>query len=352
MVSIGGANNSPLAASCKNVNDLKQHYYDIVDNLNLNVLDFDIEGTWVADHESINRRNEAVKAVQDTWKAEGRSVGIWYTLPILPTGLTAEGLYVLEDAKAKGVELAGVNVMAMDYGNSICQSDGTEGQNIHGKCATSAIENLHSQMKQIFTDKSDAEINAMMGTTPMIGYNDVQGEVFYISDAKLVMQDATDRGLGMIGIWSMMRDQPGVARQVSPEHSGLTEQQAAKYAFSEVFAPFTKAGSELPDGVISFTVTAAPGNRHAQIKLTKEAFNTRKFVVYQNYKTNKKYMGHSEKGLSYYGHNWSADNGENTVAEFYYYSTPKAGDTVTLVEDDYSKETVLQEVTISSDMLK
>lgn len=352
MVSIGGANNSPLAASCKNVNDLKQHYYDIVDNLNLNVLDFDIEGTWVADHESINRRNEAVKAVQDTWKAEGRSVGIWYTLPILPTGLTAEGLYVLEDAKAKGVELAGVNVMAMDYGNSICQSDGTEGQNIHGKCATSAIENLHSQMKQIFTDKSDAEINAMMGTTPMIGYNDVQGEVFYMSDAKLVMQDATDRGLGMIGIWSMMRDQPGVARQVSPEHSGLTEQQAAKYAFSEVFAPFTKAGSELPDGVISFTVTAAPGNRHAQIKLTKEAFNTRKFVVYQNYKTNKKYMGHSEKGLSYYGHNWSADNGENTVAEFYYYSTPKAGDTVTLVEDDYSKETVLQEVTISSDMLK
>jgi bifunctional chitinase/lysozyme len=104
MVSIGGANNSPLAASCKNIDDLKQHYYDIVENLNLNVLDFDIEGTWVADHESINRRNEAVKAVQDTWKSEGRSVGIWYTLPILPTGLTAEGIYVLEDAKAKGVE--------------------------------------------------------------------------------------------------------------------------------------------------------------------------------------------------------------------------------------------------------
>ncbi|KLW85742.1 hypothetical protein SP99_04116 [Enterobacter sp. BIDMC92] len=242
MVSIGGANNAPLAASCKNIDDLKQHYYDIVDNLNLNVLDFDIEGTWVADHDSINRRNEAVKAVQDTWKSEGRKVGIWYTLPILPTGLTAEGLYVLEDAKAKGVELAGVNVMAMDYGNSICQSDGTEGQNIHGKCATSAIENLFSQLKQIFTEKSDAEINAMMGTTPMIGYNDVQGEVFYMSDANLVMQDATERGLGMIGIWSMMRDQPGVPKQVSPEHSGLTEQQASKYAFSEVFAPFTKGG--------------------------------------------------------------------------------------------------------------
>lgn len=45
MLSIGGANNAPLAASCKNVDDLMQHYYDIVDNLNLKVLDFDIEGT-------------------------------------------------------------------------------------------------------------------------------------------------------------------------------------------------------------------------------------------------------------------------------------------------------------------
>lgn len=239
MVSIGGANNSPLAAACNNVSDLQQHYYDIVDNLNLNVLDFDIEGTWVADHDSINRRNEAVKAVQDQWKTEGRSVGIWYTLPILPTGLTPDGLYVLNDAKEKGVNLAGVNVMAMDYGSSICQSEGTEGQNIHGKCATSALENLFSQLKAIFTDKSDDEINAMMGVTPMNGYNDVQGEVFYLSDANLVMGDAKDRDMGMIGMWSMMRDQPGVAGQVSPEHSGLTESQAAKYAFSAVFAPFT-----------------------------------------------------------------------------------------------------------------
>ncbi|MDM8927380.1 bifunctional chitinase/lysozyme, partial [Escherichia coli] len=37
MLSIGGANNAPLAASCKNVDDLMQHYYDIVDNLNLKV---------------------------------------------------------------------------------------------------------------------------------------------------------------------------------------------------------------------------------------------------------------------------------------------------------------------------
>ncbi|WP_312952849.1 carbohydrate-binding protein [Superficieibacter sp.] len=239
MLSIGGANNAPLAASCKNVDDLMQHYYDIVDNLNLQVLDFDIEGTWVADQASIERRNLAVKKVQDKWKSEGKDIGVWYTLPILPTGLTPDGMNVLRDAQAKGVELAGVNVMTMDYGNAICQSAGTEGQNIHGKCATSAIESLHTQLKGLFTEKSDAEIDAMMGTTPMIGLNDVQGETFYLSDARLVMEDAQKRKLGMIGIWSIARDVPG-GNYVSPEFHGLTEQQAPKYAFSEIFAPFTK----------------------------------------------------------------------------------------------------------------
>jgi bifunctional chitinase/lysozyme len=279
MVSIGGANNSPLAASCKNVSDLQKHYYDIVENLNLNVLDFDIEGTWVADHDSINRRNEAVKAVQSQWKAEGRSVGIWYTLPILPTGLTAEGLYVLEDAKAKGVELAGVNVMAMDYGNSICQSDGTEGQNIHGKCATSAIENLFSQLKQIFTDKSDADINAMMGVTPMNGYNDVQGEVFYLSDARLVMDDAKARNLGMIGMWSMMRDQPGVAGQVSPEHSGLTESQTPQYAFSDVFAPFTHTEASVDTEIKDISVNKATKDPQLQWTQNTASINSGEYTV-------------------------------------------------------------------------
>ncbi|MEM0873860.1 lysozyme, partial [Escherichia coli] len=239
MLSIGGANNAPLAASCKNVDDLMQHYYDIVDNLNLRVLDFDIEGTWVADQASIERRNLAVKKVQDKWKSEGKDIAIWYTLPILPTGLTPEGMNVLSDAKAKGVELAGVNVMTMDYGNAICQSANTEGQNIHGKCATSAIANLHAQLKGLYGNKSDAEIDAMMGTTPMVGVNDVQGEVFYLSDARLVMQDAQKRNLGMVGIWSIARDLPG-GTNLSPEFHGLTKEQAPKYAFSEGFVPFSK----------------------------------------------------------------------------------------------------------------
>lgn len=308
MVSIGGANNSPLAAACKNVKDLQKLYYDIVDNLNLNVLDFDIEGTWVADQDSIDRRNQAVKEVQAQWKEEGRKVGIWYTLPILPTGLTAEGLYVLENARHVGVELAGINVMTMDYGNAVCQSDGTEGQNIHGKCATSAIDNMFTQLKKIWPEKSDKEINAMMGTTPMIGYNDVQGEVFYLSDAKLVMDDAKKRNLGMIGAWSMTRDQPGVAKQVSPEHSGMTAQQAPMYAYSQVFAPFThdnsadEASTDLAGDVkavyidvfdgqqrinVNFDTSKLSGSNSYSVDVDgKYAFSTSGNSVYYSYRSN------------------------------------------------------------------
>lgn len=245
MVSIGGANNAPLAAACHNIDDLKQMYVDIVENLNLKVLDFDIEGGYLADSAIVQRRNTAVKAAQDQWKKDGKKIAVWYTLPVLPTGLTAEGMYVLNDAKAKGIELAGINIMTMDYGNSICQSTGTEGQNIHGHCATSAIDNMFLQLKGIYTDKTDAQINAMMGTTPMIGYNDVQGETFYLSDANIVMEQAKERNLGMIGIWSMVRDQPGPAGVVEATHSGLTEEQAPKYAFSKVLSQF--AQPDAPD---------------------------------------------------------------------------------------------------------
>lgn len=350
MVSIGGANNAPLAAACKNPDDLQKLYYDIVDNLNLNVLDFDIEGTWVADHDSIQRRNEAVKAVQDQWKAEKRTVALWYTLPILPTGLTAEGLYVLEDARAKGVELSGVNVMTMDYGNSICQSDNTEGQNIHGQCATSAIDNLFKQLKAIWPEKSDAQINAMMGTTPMIGYNDVQGEVFYLSDADMVMKQAQERNMGMIGIWSMARDQPGIAKQVSPEHSGMTPAQAPQYAYSKVFAPFTN-NVVYPEGINYFGIEVVKNKPEVDLVMQKEvAAGKNDFRIYQN----GTYIGEYYNGKAYYGvHKADPVTGAVTAR----YGIPMvAGDVIELyktnVKPSYQgKNTLLYSLTVTQDML-
>ena len=239
MVSLGGASNVSLAMACNNIDDLAEVYDGIVKNLNLKAIDFDIEGMAVADIESINRRSQAISLVQQRWLTEGIDIKVWFTLPVMPEGLTADGINVLNSAKEFGVHLDGINVMAMDYGSPQCQSNDTEGQNIHGNCAISALNSLFTQVKSIYPDKSDEQVWNMLGTTPMIGYNDVLGEVFYKSDANLVLEHAQQHDLGMIGIWSMLRDRPGVAGQVSPEHSGLTSQQAEEYGFSRIFNLFT-----------------------------------------------------------------------------------------------------------------
>lgn len=235
MVSLGGAANTSLAMACKSLDDLVELYDCIVVNLNLKVIDFDIEGMAVADLESINRLSQAISLVQQRWKAEGHAIDVWFTLPVIPEGLTADGMNVLNSAKSFGVDLSGINVMTMDYGSPQCQSNNTEGQNIHGNCAISALNSLFTQVKSIYPDKSDEQVWNMLGTTPMIGYKDVLGEVFYKSDANLVLEHAQQHDLGIIGIWSMLRDRPGVAGQVSPDHSGLTSQQAEEYGFSRMF---------------------------------------------------------------------------------------------------------------------
>ena len=85
----------------------------------------------MADHASIDRRSQALAALQQTAAAAGNPLEIWFTLPALPTGLTADGLYVLQSALKYGVQIGGVNVMTMDYGDRPHQPAGANGHIRH-----------------------------------------------------------------------------------------------------------------------------------------------------------------------------------------------------------------------------
>jgi len=117
MVSFGGAANTPLAAACNNVDNLKNAYQSVIDAYNLTHIDSDVEGAWIADAVSFNRRSQAIAALQADAATAGRELCVWYTLPVLPAGLTQDGLNVLQSALDNSVEIAGVNIMAMDYGD-------------------------------------------------------------------------------------------------------------------------------------------------------------------------------------------------------------------------------------------
>ncbi len=109
MASFGGEAGQELAQVITSVPQLTAAYQTVVTDYNLTHIDFDIEGAAEADHASIDRRSQALAALEQTAAAAGHPLQIWFTLPVLPTGLTADGLYVLQSALKYGVQIGGVN---------------------------------------------------------------------------------------------------------------------------------------------------------------------------------------------------------------------------------------------------
>jgi hypothetical protein len=230
--SFGGENGTELAQSCTDVASLTAQYQKVVDAYSLDRIDFDIEGAAVADHASIDRRSAAIAAVQAAQRAKGRDLKVTLTLPVLPSGLTADGVYVLQSAHDHGVTVTTVNVMAMDFGDSTAPSPAGK----MGAYAIQSAQSTRAQIAQIWTGLTTAQTWAMVGVTPMIGQNDQADEVFGISDAQQLIAFAQQNHLSELGFWAVTRDQ-----QCS-NGGGLstcTQITQTPYQFSKLFAGFT-----------------------------------------------------------------------------------------------------------------
>lgn len=230
-VSFGGENGTELAQSCTSVSALTAQYQNVVDDYSLDRIDFDIEGAAVADHASVDRRSQAIAAVQAAQRAKGRALYVSLTLPVLPSGLTADGLYVLQSAKNYGVNVTTVNVMAMDFGDSTAP-------NPAGKMGAYAIQSAQSteaQIASVWTSQSAAQDWAMVGVTPMIGQNDESDEVFQVSDAQQLISFAGQNHLSELAFWAVTRDQPCTNGN---SLSTCTEISSTPYQFSKLFAGY------------------------------------------------------------------------------------------------------------------
>src|SRR5262249_54801980 len=147
-------------------------------------IDFDIEGAAVADRSSIDRRSQAIAALEQAAAAAGKELDVSFTLPVLPTGLTADGLYVLQAALRDGVKVRTVNVMAMDYGDSAAPRPSGK----MGDYAIQAATSLFGQLRGLYgTALTDVQLWHTIGVTPMIGRNDVTTEVFTQQDAQKLL---------------------------------------------------------------------------------------------------------------------------------------------------------------------
>jgi chitinase len=265
MVSFGGAAGTELAVAITDVSALSAAYQSVIDAYSLTHIDFDIEGAWVAHPPSIDRRSQAIRNLQNTAQANGKALEVWFTLPVLPTGLTPDGLGVIASALAHGVEIAGVNVMAMDYGDSAAPAP--EGR--MGAYAIQAGQSLHSQLRALYAEHgefpSDADLWSMVGITPMIGQNDVPSERFYQADARELLTFAESHALGLLSFWSANRDNgAGPIGGVGPNSSGITQ---GTFEFTRILDDYT--GSSAPSFLISDAeiVEGDSGTQHLRFQV-------------------------------------------------------------------------------------
>jgi len=231
-VSFGGENGTELAQSCADVPSLTAQYQKVVDAYSLDRIDFDIEGAAVADHASVDRRSAAIAAVQAAQRAKGRDLKVSLTLPVLPSGLTSDGVYILQSAAAHGVNVTTVNVMAMDFGDSTAPNPAGK----MGAYAIQAAQSTRAQIASVWPNLTTAQTWAMVGVTPMIGQNDESDEVFGFSDAQQLISFAAQNHLSELGFWAVTRDQPCTG---GGGLSTCTEISQTPYQFSKLFAGYT-----------------------------------------------------------------------------------------------------------------
>jgi hypothetical protein len=125
----------------------------------------------------------------------------------MPEGLTQDGVDLLADAKANGVRVDTVNIMAMDHGASYNADMGTYAEQAATATATQA------QVKGVL-GLSDGAAWKTVAVTPMIGVNDVASEIFTVEDASQLVAFAEAKGRGALSMWSATRDRqcPGGAK--------------------------------------------------------------------------------------------------------------------------------------------
>jgi autotransporter-associated beta strand protein len=279
-VSLGGAAGQELADVLTNATTLQADYQSVVTEYGVTRLDFDIEGAASQDYAAIDLRSQVLASLQQANAAAGNPLQIWLTLPVLPSGLTSDGIYAVQSAVSHGVNLSGVNIMTMDYGDSAAPNPAGQ----MGTYAIDAAQNTFSQLQQVYSkagiSKTRAQLWSMIGITPMIGVNDQQDEVFDQSAANQVLSFAQQNSLGELAFWSATRDYStpsGQLGDVSSADSGITQ---SNYQFTQIFAAY-----DLPTlSINNVSVTeGSSGTRPATFTVTLSAASTQTMAV--NYAT-------------------------------------------------------------------
>jgi chitinase len=218
-----------IADSCTSVSAIASVYESLVSTYHVTRIDLDVEANSLTDTAGIERRNQAVAQTEAWAAANHKVVQFDYTIPVNPTGLTASGLAVLQNAAAEGAKITEVNIMTFDYYIGTTQDMLAD--------AESAAVATHGQLESIYPNQSPLALWHSIGITVMPGIDDYgTAETFTTADAPALLGWAALHDLGLISIWALQRDNGGcVGTKGAGSCSGVAQ---PTWYFSHVFGLF------------------------------------------------------------------------------------------------------------------
>jgi chitinase len=203
-VSFGGALGDELSSVCTDPAKLAAAYESVISRYKVTTIDLDVESANLGNPAADQRRAAALKTVQDAHRARGADLAIWLTLPASTTGLSADGASLVGQLLGAGVDLAGVNAMTMDFGETIDPGESM------ASASERALDSTHRQLAALYKRAgltlTEATLWSKIGATPMLGQNDDPGQIFGLDDARQLNAYALSHHIGRMSVWSLNRD--------------------------------------------------------------------------------------------------------------------------------------------------
>ena len=300
IISFGGQNGVYAEIACKDDNQL----FNLVDKLIIDSgtrrIDWDVEGSQLLDVEGTARRTRILLRLQ----AKYPDLYTSFTLPGWLRGVGENSMNLLRTTIAAGVRISMVNIMTMSFGLENLRT-----MVVPSTVAQASIMTFRataSQMATLYPNKTQAQLHAMMGMTPMIGKND-DGSIFSLVDAKTIADFAKANGIGLLSYWSFQRDRA----QATGDSTALGAYSGVAQSNYEFFNIFKTAGASVaPTSTSSSTLTAEPAPAPAPACISTNWDRTKNYaagsvVNYTNgyrYKANLANKGKNPSTSTYY---WS-----------------------------------------------
>ncbi|MBO1415951.1 glycosyl hydrolase family 18 protein [Streptomyces sp. FH025] len=236
-----------LADSCTDVNQIAAAYQNLITTYDISRIDLDIEDNSLTNTAGIDRRNKAIKIVEDWAAANGRNVQFSYTLPTTTSGLADSGLAVLRNAVSNNARIDVVNMMTFDYYDGATHDMAADTQ-------TSA-QGLYNQLAKLYPSKTPTQLWGSIGITEMVGIDDYgAAETFTVANANTVYNWAVSKGINTLSFWALQRDNGGCVGKAGDDNcSGIAQNT---WDFSHIFAPFTSGSTVTND----FSVAVNPNS--------------------------------------------------------------------------------------------